>query len=495
MIQRIKSTATATFIYSLGNLSVKLTDFILLPLYTSTLSTAEFGILGTLEVTSQMLVAILGISLPTAMLRWCSSEKTQADVQSVVFTTFSSILAILIAFNLVMFPFSAGFSQLVLESPDYSRYFNLLFLSLSFDLLNLVVLNLIRFHEKPFFYIMLNAVKLSVILGLNIYFLQVLKMGIEGIILGQLIGSALLSIFSLPFVFKNSNFHFSWPVFKAMSKYGFPLIFTTISALLLSMGDRFIIPRLLSLSDLGVYTLGYKMGGIINMFILQSFQLGFLPIAYKMYEEKDAKRFFSKVLTYFSILLVVAALGLSMFSKEIIILFSKSNSDYWAAFVVVPLISFSFVIKGWQYYFSLGLHYVKRTSYNAWIVMGCAALSLGLNFLLIPAFGIVGAAITMILANAVMAVLFYIVSQRFYRINFELTRILKMTVTGLVIYGLSFFVSESNFWLGIVVKALLFAAFPVMLYFLKFFDPAELMHIRQFVNSMKGRLLFKQNNS
>lgn len=494
MIDKLKKSSQHILIYGLGTIATKLTGFILLPLYTSTLSTAEFGILGTLEVTSQMLVAVLGISLPTAMLRWCSSEKTQAGVKSVVFTTFSSIVAILLVFNMVMFPFSAGFSKLVLESPDYSLYFNLLFVSLSFDLLNLVVLNLIRFHEKPVFYIILNSVKLSVILGLNIYFLQVLKMGIEGIILGQLIGSALLSIFSLPFVFKNSNFHFSWPVFKAMSKYGFPLIFTTISALLLSMGDRFIIPRLLSLSDLGVYTLGYKMGGIINMFILQSFQLGFLPIAYKMFEDKDAKRFFSKVLTYFSVVLVVAALGLSLFSKEIIILFSKNNSDYWAAFVVVPLISFSFVIKGWQYYFSLGLHYVKRTSYNAWIVMGCAALSLGLNFLLIPEFGILGAAITMILANAVMAVLFYIVSQRFYHINFELSRIIKITLTGAIIYGLSFFAHESNFWMGIIIKALLFAAFPVILYYLKFFDPAEIMHIRQFAVSMKSRLFLKQNN-
>jgi O-antigen/teichoic acid export membrane protein len=260
------------------------------------------------------------------------------------------------------------------------------------------------------------------------------------------------------------------------------------------MGDRFIIPQYLSYSDLGIYTLGYKMGGIINMFILQSFQLGFLPIAFKMFEDKDAKRFFSKVLTYFSFVLIIAALGLSMFAKELIILFSTSNSDYWAAFVVVPLISFSFVIKGWQYYFSLGLHYVKRTSYNAWIVMGCAALSLGLNFLLIPEFGIMGAAITITLANLVMAILYYFVSQRFYRINFELSRILKMTVTGAVLYGLSFFAGESQFWTGIIIKVLLFAAFPVILYYLKFFEQAELMHISQTGEKLKNRLFFKQNS-
>jgi len=439
------------------------------------------------------LVAILGISLPTAMLRWCSTEKEGEKVKSVVFTTFSSITAILIIFNLLMFPMSSGFSQLVLDSSEYSLYFNLLFLSLSFDLLNLVVLNLIRFHEKPVFYSIINSVKLVAILVLNIYFLTVMKMGVEGIILGQLIGSVLLSLFSIPFVFKNINFRFSWPVFKAMVKFGFPLIFTTISALLLSMGDRFIIPLYLSRSDLGVYTLGYKMGGIINMFILQSFQLGFLPIAFKMFEDKDAKRFFSKVLTYFSVVLIVAALGLSLFAKELIILFSTSNSDYWAAFVVVPLISFSFVIKGWQYYFSLGLFYVKRTSYNAYIVMLCAALSLGLNFLLIPEFGIMGAAITINIANLVMAILYYLVSQRFYPINFEFSRIFKIFITGAVLYGLSFFAGVSSFWIGVLIKTLLFAAFPVALYFLRFFDEAELMHIRQAGSWLINRLNFKRN--
>jgi len=494
MIDKLIKSSKHIIIYSLGNLATKLTGFILLPLYTSTLTTAEYGILGTLEVTSQMLVAILALSLPTAMLRWCSSEKSKEGIKSVVFTTISSITVILVLFNLLMFPLSADFSKLLLESAEYSLYFNLLFVSLSFDLLNLVVLNLIRFHEKPVFYIIINSVKLGAILVLNIYFLTVLKMGIEGIILGQLIGSLLLTLFSLPFIFKNINFHFSWPVFRAMVKYGFPLIFTTVSALLLSMGDRFIIPRYLSYSELGIYTLGYKMGGIINMFILQSFQLGFLPIAYKMFEEKDAKRFFSKVLTYFSVVLIVAALGLSLFSREIIILFSTKNSDYWAAFVVVPLISFSFVIKGWQYYFSLGLHYVKRTSYNAYIVIACAAFSLGLNFLLIPEFGIIGAAITINLANAVMALLYFIVSQRFYHINFEILRLVKLTITGLVLYGLSFFARESQFWIGILIKTLLFAAYPVILFYLKFFDDAELMHIRQFAGTIKNRLLFKRNN-
>ena len=56
--------------------------------------------------------------------------------------------------------------------------------------------------------------------------------------------------------------------------------------------------------------------------------MGFLPIAFKMFEKPDAKEYFSKVLTYFTLILIFAALGLSIFSDELLILLAKNNIEY-----------------------------------------------------------------------------------------------------------------------------------------------------------------------
>ena len=168
-------------------------------------------------------------------------------------------------------------------------------------------------------------------------------------------------------------------------------------AMLLSVGDRYILKILSTLSDVGIYSLGYKVAGFINVFIIHSFQLGFLPLAFKYAEQSDSKRFFSKIQTYFTLLLVLSALTLSIFSLEIIEVFT-SDESYISAYLIIPFISFAFILKGMEYVFSLAFHQMKITRYNAAIVITSALVNIGLNFLLIPIYGVFGAAISMIIA-------------------------------------------------------------------------------------------------
>jgi O-antigen/teichoic acid export membrane protein len=496
MLQKLRKSSGSVVIYSIGNLSAKLTGFILLPLYTEHLSVADYGTLGLLETISQFLAAVLALSLPTALLRWCSSENDEKGRKSIVFTTLMASLAILGVFNIIAYPVTSFINHTAFwNDPKFSLYLMLSFPVITFDILNLLVLNLLRFHERPGLYITINTAKLAAILGLNIYFISYKGMGVDGVILSQFIGSLALNLLSLPFLVRNLFPRFNYKILKELLIYGFPLVFASISALILSMGDRFIIDFFLTKEDLGVYTLGYRIGGVINVFILQSFQLGFLPFAYKMFEEGNAQRFFSKVLTYFTFVLIFSALVLSVFARETIITFAHANSGYWSAYIIVPLISLSFVIKGLQYYFSLGLHYVKRTGYNAWIVMVCAVVSLGLNFLLIPVLGILGSAFTINIATLLMAWLYFHFSQKFYPINFEYVRILKLFGVGLGIFLLSLPAARLGWWPGIALKALLLFSYPFLLYFAGFFESIELLRLRQGWEKWKKPSKWKSNLS
>ncbi len=477
MLNDLRHTARHVIIYSIGNLSAKLIGFILLPLYTDFLTTEEYGMLAILELTGFLIVSLAGLKLSTAMMRWCSADPASEKTRVIAFTTLISLLVMVVLTNLIFQPVAGSFSRILFDSADYKQYFQILFLSVSFDILNLWVLDLIRLKERPLFYILLSLVKFTIILILNIYFIKFRGFGVLGIFLSQLIGGASLFLLSLNFIRKNTTLKIDFKQIGSMASYGFPLVFSSLSMYLLTLGDRYIMKYILDLGDVGVYALGYKIATVSNLLIIQSFQTGFLPIAYKKFDEKRNERFFSKTLTYYTFVLVVFSLTLTLFAKEIILLLSRS-SDYYMAYTVVPFIALSFIFRGIQYVLSLSLHFVKRTRYNAFIVVGMVVLNVGLNIVLQPLLGIYGAALSGVISYFLMLNIFRYYSRKFYDPGYETRKISLMILVGIGLYLLSLLFQQMALGWVILLKFLLIIVFPLLLYLFGFFEQIELKGIR-----------------
>lgn len=494
MLNKLKHTAKETLIYSLGNISTKLIGLILLPLYTSHLTTEEYGIFAILEVTSQLLTVALGFRLSTAMLRFSSSEESEEKKKTVIFIALVSTFFSVILLNLIFQPFSKELSVLFFDHDQFKSYFKILFLWSSFDIFNRLFFDYLRLKNRSVFYMIVTILKVSIILVFNIYFIAYLNLGIKGIIISQLIGCIFVFIIILPKIFRSLSYKFDFSVFKEMFKYGFPLIFSGISMLLLAIGDRYILKYYLSYSEVGVYSLGYKIAGLINMLLIQSFQLGFLPIAFKMYSKPDAKRYFSKVLTYYTFILIFVSLGLVFFSKEIILLLSKKQS-YVVAYTVVPIITLAFIFKGMQYVFSIGLHYAKKTQYNAYIISILVVVNMGINIVLIPQIGMYGSAVAAVISNLSMMLLFYHYSQKLYHIPFEIKKIYKLFAVGFALYGISTLSNYFNLYIGMIIKFIMLLSFPFILYLLKFYEPIEIVSIQNFYRKWRNPKSWKKNLS
>jgi len=484
MLNKLKQTAKQSIVYSLGNISLKLIGFILLPLYTGYLSTDEYGVFAILEITGAIIVAVLSFRLSTAMMRWCANEKSLRKIKSIIFTTYTTSLVALVFFNLVAIPFTSRISELFFGTGGYYKYFVILILSSSFGILNLFSFDLLRLKEKSVLYVVISGIRVLALLSLNIYFIKYKGYGVYGILLSQLISNVLISIITLPVLIRNMVFEYRFSELKPMLKYSGPLVFTVISMMVLTMSDRYIIKHYLNYSEVGIYSLGYKLAGVVNVIIIQSFQTGFLPISYKNYDKPDAQRFFSKTLTYYTLILVISSLALAMYSKEIIEIFSK-NIAYNSAYKVIPYIALAFVFKGIQYMFSLGLHFVKKTKYNAYVVLFAAILNIGLNFILIPRFSIYGAAIATVISWAIMVVAFYKYSQHFYKIKYEIGKITSIIAIGISLYFISLLFNDVNIILAIFLKFVLILIFPLILYFFNFYEKIEIRRVKEFILKLK----------
>ncbi len=478
MFAEIKKTVKQTAVYSLGNISTKLVGFILLPLYTGVLSTSEYGTLAILQAVLQILIGIFGFNLPTAMMRWYASEKDFDEKKSIIFSVFFSTTLIAILLSVILIPFSEYFSLQKFATTQFSNYFFYLFLAASAGIISNVPLNVIRLKELPGFYVILSTIKFTSIVLLNIYFVAYAKMGVEGIMISEFIGSLIVIVVSIRVVLKDSNFTLNLKILKEMILYGIPLVFSTIFSFLLTLGDRFVIDYFYEDASVGIYSLGHKIASIINMLVLQSFQLGFLPLAYKKLGTPNEKRYFSKILTYYTLILTFTALGISLFGKEIIETFARNN-EYWAAYTVVPIIAFAFVIKGIQYNFALSFHYAKKTGYVATIIVIVAITNIILNLILVKSFGFIGAAYSLLSSTLLMMFLSYYYGQKVYKIPFEILKISKIIFVGLLFYFASLILSNYSFWVSVFVKLVLLISFPLVLYKGSIFEQIEIDSLRR----------------
>lgn len=485
MFTQIKHSFKQTAIYSIGNLSTKLIGLILLPLFTEYLTTSEYGILAILEATSQILIGVIALNLPLAMLRWASAEKDKKKQKSIVFTTTVAILFI-IALQLVTFlPNTNYFSELLFDNNNYTDYFFYLFLTVAFGIYNGIPLNLIRIKEKATLFIVVSIIKFTTLLLLNVYLIAFLRLGVKGIIISQLISEVILFLITIPILAKNIRFKFDFKTFKEMLLYGLPLILSTVSTFAFSFGDRYILQHYLNNASVGIYSMGYKIASILNMVILQSFQLGFLPIAYKKLGDDDAGAFFSKILTYYSFLLVIAALSISLFSKELLLLLAQKE-EYVIAYTVVPIIAFSFVLKGIQYTFALSFHYSKKTTYNAIIVLLTAVINLSLNIILIQKLGYIGAAYSMFISMLITLFISYYYGNKVYPIPYEIKKIFIVVALGIGFYFTSTIFDNFSLLIALTLKLSLVFSFPYLLYLFKFFEEMELQILSREWNKWKN---------
>ena len=484
MKKDIFSTLKHTIIYSIGNVSIKVVGFILLPLYTSYLSVSDFGMLGLLEAFLQFGIAVFGFRLSTAMIRWIAGEKEIAKQKSIVFTALSTSSLLLIPVVAILLFFRVELSILFFDSDSFSRYFLILIFTIPAELIFLFVVDILRTREKSILYLIITLLKVITNLSLVVYFVTSLKMGVEGIILSQLISTLFLLLLSVPVFLNNIILKYNIKIAKEMLRYGFPLIFSTISLMLLTLADRFYLKFFYSLSDVGIYNLSYKIASVINVVVIQSFQLGFLPLAFKKYEEGEGHVFFIKILKYYSTILLLSIIVISIFSKEIIMLLSK-NTDYYQAYYYVPVIAMSFYIKGIYYVFSLGLHFVKKTKYNSLIVFIGAVVNLLLNFLFVPKFGIWGATAASVLASIVLLLLFYYYSQREYRIEYDIKRMFVLTVVGVVFILIGYYLNSFELFISLGSKFALLLFFPIVLYILNYFTNDELKEFRAMLRKFR----------
>lgn len=482
----MKLLAKHSAVYSLGNFMQRVVALLLLPVYTRFLTPYDYGIKELVGLSADVIGILMAATISGAFFRFYFKYDSNADRNEVISTSILAISVVGLVFLLPLLLFSKTIAGTILNDANLYHYFIIAFVSLWFQSINHISYNLLKARKQSIKFISLSFAKMILAISLNIYFICFIKIGVIGILISNLITAIAMSIIvSFPLLIE-IGIHLSKSKLVEMIRFGIPLVPAQFGAFVVHLSDRFFLKEYCSIADVGIYSLGYRFGTLPGTFISDPFNQIFAPRRLEVYKESGSEYIFGRIFTYFLFLILFVGLMVSVLSKDIIIIIA--DEKFWSAYKIIPLIVVSSILFSFHYHFDIGLIIAQKTKYFAYINLSNALVVMVLNFILIPKFGIFGAAYATLIAFFYKIVLTYYFSSRYYKIYFEFIRILKILVCALLIFTGTLFISADSIYLDFLLKLLAILLYPFILYLMRLYSDDELSKARQFIVKWIERL-------
>ncbi len=463
MQDKLKQLSKDTLLYGLSTILGRFLNFLLVPFHTHFFHPAEYGVIANLYAPIAVLNIIFLFGMDSAYLKFAGSEDPLK--RSTIYKT--ALVPVFIVDSLLLI-------LLVVLSPVLSTAFNIpkqydhlwLYCAgiLFFDAMTVLPYISLRLQKKVLRFSGIRVSNILLNISLNIVFIVFLKMGIESILLSNLIASAFSFLLLLPEIFDFFKGVFDSDLLGRLFRFGIPYLPAGIASMFMQVIDRPIVEKLKGYETLGVYQANYRLG-IFMMLYVSMFQFAWQPFFLENSKAPDGKNLFAKVFTYFTAIGAVILVVLSLFISDVatfrVFNFSLVGKEYWSGLPIIPVILLAYLFNGFYFNFSAGL-FIKEKSFIFPLIMGMGAISnVAANYLLIPVYDIMGAAISTLISYSLMAIGFYLAAQKIFPIRYEWRKIwlilILIGVYGVIYYAFYTFLN-AHIWAKVVMCILFIGA-------------------------------------
>lgn len=378
-----KKLAYNTAIFAIGNFGSKILSFLIVPLYTYVLTTAEYGTIDLFITSLGMVIPFSTMMVNEALIRFVlGKELTPKEAASNCFAVFlfgAFISAVFTPLYKLLFSFDEYIwifvALLVVRTFNqiFSEYFRAVNQNIKFSIFGVIIT--------------------ATTLGFNVVFLVFLKLGIKGYLYATLLSAVIGALYILVFsdIFRVISFRcIDKNIIKRILKYSIPLVPNSLMWWLMAAGDKYIINYFLGDGANGLYSLSLKVPQIINMvfsLFIQAWQMS----AIEVNENKDKGTFYRNVFNATSFVVALVTSGIIMVIKPLYM--GVMNSSFAESWKYVPLLSVATIISCYASYFSV-VYTVGTKTQKVFMTTALGAIAnLSCNFVLIRPLGIQGIAI------------------------------------------------------------------------------------------------------
>ena len=458
----------------------------LVPVYARKLPAGEFGVLSLLTITLTLITLVLKFGLNHAFFRHYYETDDDAHRRKIVGSTFVFLFVSSAAATALLWKIAPQMSAVVFRG-DQSRasLMQLVFLITFFEVITLIPDSILRAKFKSAQYSALNITAFLFQLIVIVYLVIGIAPTVENVLIGRIIGAAFETLLFFSVVFRDLSLRFSFNDLKSLLSFGTPLIFSQVSIHLFMMIDRIFLERFATERQLGAYAMANTLVSVVTVLVTVPFNQVWTVMRFSVMNEDGAAEYYSRVLTYILFVSMFFALCVSSVAGDGLTLFSLRG--YWAAATIIPLLGLSAVLDSASQVLNVGITLKKRTIYAPIVIIIALAFNIGLNFLLIPRYGIMGATIATLTSYVVFCALRYWASNLFFKVRYEWGRVFTILAVGSAIIGLFYFSDwlrggfpgEARLLISLAIKATIALSFPLLLFWLRFFDARELSRIAE----------------
>jgi len=424
-------------IYTIGSVFNRLLPFLLLPLYTLYFNPTEYGVFSLIYSFWFFAIVFYLYGMETSFQKFFIEAKTHEERRTVFSSTMLFSLVTSVIFSVIIFALAGFISVKLTGNTDHTTLIKFLALLLVIDALYRFPMILINSLQKAKLYSTINAIAVVINVIVNIYLIVYAGQGIEAIFYSYIISYTFLLMVS--FYFARDYFVFKIDTIKIKSLLKTAHLFLYYGLFLISIDliDRFILEYFKGTAEVGIYSACYRIGIVMNL-VITGFKVAWTPFFLHLKEDESNKEIFSKVFTYFCYGGLVAFLTFSLLADELVQLnvagYTLLNESYWGGLVIVPYILLAYLFSGLYLNLNVAAFFQNKIKY---LIISAAAgclSNIALNFILIPPYSMVGAAIATLLSYMIMFFVLYYFSQRIYRINYDWKPIIKAAILTAALY-------------------------------------------------------------
>ncbi len=459
-------------IYLLGSLLARAVSFIMLPIYTRNLTPADYGVIELLSMIIDLVGLLLSLRIGQSIYRYYFKYDRDEDRNQVLFSSYVTTLASSALGMICVLAFADQLAVAVFGNGEYVGLLRLFSLSMLFQGLVETPMVMLRAQQRPWFYLAASIAKLTMMLGLNIYFVVYRHLHVEGVIYSSLISGAVMTLLLGVYLVRSTGFCFS--IAKAKAMMGFSLPFMAVGALsfYINFGDRYFL-RLFGggLEQVGVYSLGYKFGFLLTFIAGDPFFNVWDSEKFRIHKEHvNPPVVYQRVLLLYAAILALVAVGLSLFGRNVIMI--MANREYWGAAELIPVVCLAYICNCITSYGNIGILVKEKTIELTYGTLLAAVIVTAGYLLLIPRFGAMGAAWATLLAFASRMFWVVIRSRRYYDMQLEWARVLGIGAVACLIWILSELLSSDSIYQSLMTNTVALAICVFALLYLPFL-PAD----------------------
>jgi O-antigen/teichoic acid export membrane protein len=437
-------------IYGLGVVFSRMASFIMLPVYTRLLTPKDYGLLQMLDMTLDVTAILVSAGVTMGVMRFYFKATTERGRREVLGSAFVLELGLNLLGTLVLCLGAGPIWRLGLRETGPATMVYVAAANFTLSVLSTVPLLQMQMERKALAYSVATFSRVVLQLTLNILFLVGFRWGVLGVLLSNLVSNVVIGGATAGWMLWRTGLAVSRAAIADLRRFGIPYQIATAATFILTFGDRFFLQASQGLAAVGIYSLAYQFGFLLDNLAATPFNRAWVPQRYQLAsrsrEFRDAK--YNQGFLYLSLIVVTAAVGMTVFIRPVLQL--MSDASFWPAARIVPVVVAAYVIQCWSGVVQFGIDVSERTKYVTYAMWISVVAVLALYALLIPPFGAMGAAVATLLAFTLRFALLYRFSQGLWPVTYRWGPPLRLAAFALLVTMLAFAIDLG----GIVAKGL-----------------------------------------